>query len=174
MREQLINAFNWSHQQTHAIVKDIPCERWAEMPYEGAKHAAWTVTHFCLADGFAAALASADPAERAGTADVPPRGGVPIAWADVASGQTSPQADRSIYPTKEAILDEFDRINKVVVDRYRALDDAILAEPLPIEAARDRWPTIGDALTFLLAQHDTYHLGQLQQWRRAIGFGPHA
>lgn len=168
MHELMIHAFDWSHAQAHKLVRDVPCERWAEMPYEGAKHAAWTVPHLCFGSAFAVGLLSP------GEDDVTSVTGVPASWRDVVGLDSTPAPDRALYPTKDEALRVFDTVHNAAVERLEQADDALLAAEFPIEDLRATWPTVRHAINFLFTQHDTYHVGQLQQWRRAIGMGPAA
>ena len=41
----------------------------------------------------------------------------------------------------------------------------------PLEAVRGFLPTLGDCFVFVMAAHETMHLGQLSAWRRVQGMG---
>ena len=79
--------------------------------------------------------------------------------------------DGSIYPPKDELL-------AALVDRYGAAGAAAAATPAevferenPNERMRERFPTIGSAVVFLLGAHAMLHLGQISAFRRIIGLG---
>lgn len=146
-------------EQAQKLVAGIDDARWAELPYDGAKHAAWTLTHLNIASGMTDAILRGDEGLSI----------VPAAWAELALPGSTCGADRSAYPAGGELLSTLERAHVRVEEAYRAIGDDVLAAAFPIEDYRSFWPTVADAAAYMLCHHEGYHLGQLSQWRRAIG-----
>ena len=79
--------------------------------------------------------------------------------------------DRSIYPSKDEIIDVWKTGYSAAIELVEATEDAAFAAENPIERLRERFPTKGSAHAFYLGGHIMMHLGQLSAWRRAMGMG---
>lgn len=160
MRSQVIKVYAMTLDDARKQVADVPCERFAELPFEGAKHPGWVLGHLALASGMGLAHLRGEE----GVA------GVPEAWS--ASCMGVPSGERALFGTKDQLLGELERVHKELAQAYQAASDERLATEFPIPDWRSFFPTIGDAEFYLMAHHEGYHLGQLSQWRRAAGFTP--
>jgi len=161
MRQQLLNTYAMTLDQARKLVADVPCERFAELPHDGAKHPAWVLGHLNVGSFFAGQLL--------GMSD---KLGEPGPWfANCAPGSVLTN-DRAAYEKKDALLASLDRIHAVVVEGLNKATDAKLEAPLPQEEFRSFWPKVADGVFYLVGYHEGYHLGQLSSWRRAAGFAP--
>jgi len=79
--------------------------------------------------------------------------------------------DGSKYPPMDEILGKFRDRHRVLLDALAEIDPAEFDKPNPNEQSRDRFPTVGHIVTFLLTSHIMMHLGQLSAWRRCMGLG---
>ncbi|MAY74344.1 MAG: hypothetical protein CMJ31_06385 [Phycisphaerae bacterium] len=161
-RQQVLGTFAMTMDQAKKLVADVPDDRFAELPFEGAKHPGWVLGHLCCGAGMGAAFLAGEE----GVA------GCPDAWVTACMPGTQLAADRSAYGAKADLLTHFERVHGLLADRYGAASDDLLATEFPNPEYRSFFPTLGDACFYLMAYHEGYHLGQLSAWRRAAGFGP--
>jgi len=156
----VITQFDRALDQAERLCADVPCEDCAALPHPHAKHPAWVLSHLAATNAFAAQMLGVDA-------------GVPAAWGgdDVAGNRSVPNADRSRYATKQEMLDVLRSSAATLKDAYIAMDDDQLAAELPNEQFRSAFPTVGEAMHFIMAVHPQYHLGQLATWRQTAGFG---
>ena len=166
MRQQILNTYASTLDQAKKLVADVPDARWAELPFEGAKSPAWVLTHLCLASGMGAGYLSEQPEEVGGMS------GLPDSWVQAAMPGGEISGERSAYGDGATIIRELERVHALLVERFSASSDAALAQAFPNPDFREFFPTLGDAVFYLMAYHEGYHLGQLSAWRRVLGFGP--
>ncbi len=75
--------------------------------------------------------------------------------------------DGTLYPTREHLVQFFDRSYNVAMEMLRQTSDAQLAVPNPVESPIQHvLPTLGSLLAFYMTGHVMLHLGQLSTWRR--------
>lgn len=74
-----------------------------------------------------------------------------------------------IYPSMDTIVNAWKSGYQHVLRVLPEIPDDVLAKPNPNEQVRDRFPTIGSALAFLISGHQNVHLGQVSAWRRFMG-----
>lgn len=84
--------------------------------------------------------------------------------------QSKPQSDRSIYPTKQELVDEFVRGHQQVIELLQSADDSVFENPIRLERWKNAMPHAGIALPYLMLNHENNHLGQISAWRRIQGF----
>ncbi len=163
MRDHVLKTYAMTLDQARKLVADVPCERFAELPYVGAKHPGWVLGHLAVASGMGAAYMEHSDQAEPGISDVPE------AWGESCMGE--PSADRAKFGTKDQLLAELERVHALNVERFTRASDAQLAREFPNPDWRSFFPTLGDAVFYLLSYHEGYHLGQISQWRRAAGLG---
>ena len=163
MRTSIIRLYASNMEQAQKMLSDVPNERMAELPFEGAKHPAWTLGHLALGAGMVTDFIGGNPGGF---------GGVPEAWTETCMPGTECQPDRSLYPAKADLLLAYTSVHERLAAAFESASEEILATEFPIEDWRAFFPTIGDAAVYVMTHHEGYHLGQLTQWRRAAGFGP--
>ena len=78
----------------------------------------------------------------------------------------------SIYPDMETITSACFRASDALLDALPNISEATLAQPNPNEGMRERMPTMGAMINFLVGPHAMMHLGQVSAWRRMEGLGP--
>ena len=163
MRDPLIQTFAYTLGELKKMIADVPCERCAEMPFDGAKHPGWVLAHLTMAAGMGASILQNPEQAEVGIA------GVPEAYRT--AGDADPVSTRDSYATKEELLAEFERVHALFSEELAKASDETMGKPFPNPDWRGFFPTIGHAAFYLMAHHEGYHLGQLSQWRRAAGFG---
>ncbi|MCB1281804.1 MAG: DinB family protein [Salinibacterium sp.] len=164
MKEQILKTYSMTLDQGRKLVADVPDERFAELPYPGAKHPGWVLGHLCLGSGMGAAYLRHPDQADPGVSDVPAN------WAESCMGE--PSDDRAKFGSKDELLAQFERVHSIFSEEFGKASDALLAAAFPNPDWRSFFPTLGDAVFYLLCYHEGYHLGQLSQWRRAAGFAP--
>lgn len=153
MLDVFANHLTWLEE----AVADIPNERFAEQPQGVRNHPAWTLSHLHSSLGFLLKLL--DETEGASTDEE-----------DKQYGNGSiPVIDRSQYISKVDLLQTLRYRHELVDAAVRSKHGEYFTRQTP-ESLRVFAPTIGRIAVFLLASHESYHLGQLMQWRRAAGF----
>jgi hypothetical protein len=137
-------------------VEDVPESRMTEQPGTIVNHPAWTLSHLNAYAGMLLSILD-DPS---------------VPTADTEMEQfgygTTPVSARAAYATKRELLDLFRernaRLAAVVAERH----SDYFPRPAPAKF-QPYSPTIGDIAITLLVAHPPHHLGQLKQWRRAVG-----
>ena len=162
MRSSILSLYASTLDQARRIVGDVPCERFAEIPFEGAKHPAWVIAHLCLASGMVLDYLRGKDGGF---------GGVPEAWAEVCMPGSECDPDRAKYAGKDELMRTLDTVHAALAETYENVGDDVLATEFPVEEWRSFFPTLGHAAIYVMAHHESYHLGQLTQWRRAAGLG---
>jgi hypothetical protein len=74
-----------------------------------------------------------------------------------------------IYPSMDTIVNAWKTGYEHVLRVLPEIPDDVLMKINPNEQARERFPTIGSAIAFLVSGHQNVHLGQVSAWRRFMG-----
>jgi hypothetical protein len=164
VRDHLLKMYEMTLGDAKKQVADVPCERFAEVPFPGAKHPGWVLGHLALGGAMGAAHLRhpSDPS--------PACEGVPEAWMKTCMGE--PTTDRGSYGTKDDVLGAYESAHEQLSSALRDAGDDVLNAEFPNPEWRSFFPTLGVMAFYMMAHHEGYHLGQLTQWRRAAGFGP--
>ncbi len=163
MRQHVLNTYAMTLETAKHLVNDVECVRCAEMPYESAKHPAWTLGHLAIASGMAASFL--DP-----SLDLGSMGGVPDEWAKVSAPGVEITGERDAYAKKDELIAQLERTHTLTAKAFENASDDLLASAFPNPDYRAFWPTIGDGAFYMMAYHEGWHLGQLSQWRMAAGY----
>ena len=159
MVQQLTYLYGFNLRVARAMVDDLTPEQMVEQPHGVVNHPAWSLGHLVMtADGLARLL-GLDPE-------------APEGWATVFATGGIPANDPSLFPAKRELLDALASQHERVGAAVERADPAWFATPNPDEKRRKRFPTVGDAVVFLMTSHEMLHLGQIAAWRRAMGLGP--
>lgn len=158
MQQEVIGTYQMNRGMMKQLASTIPAERFAEMP-SGINPPAWIVGHCCYAsDGMLKMLGREKKC--------------PESYTKLFGMGSTPVSELSAYPSAEALLSLYESIGDEVVDAAGKVTAEQLAGENPVEFARDRLPTIGGMVTFMMTMHEAMHVGQLSAWRRASGFAP--
>lgn len=156
----IIRQYDSNLLYAYALVKDVTEEQMTVVPAKGlVNHPAWTLGH--LVSG------SAGLAEDFGSPFEMPEG-----WADLfllkgPGDPRYPNPDKSLYPSKQELLDELTRQHNKVKNLLNNISEAALNENIKWRFS-DQMPTLLDLVTFMCTTHEAMHLGQLAAWRRAM------
>ncbi|HYE60950.1 MAG TPA: DinB family protein [Phycisphaerales bacterium] len=137
------------------LVADVPEAEMVSQPVPGVvmNHPAWTLGHLLPYCSTVASMvrgeAFPDPAN-----------------SPFAKG-SSPSADAGVYPKKAELVAAFIRAHDDAAAALERADVSVMSRPIPLERWKARFPTVGDAVVYLMTSHEATHLGQLSAWRRA-------
>lgn len=77
----------------------------------------------------------------------------------------------SVYPSMDAIMERFRARHAALLEVLPSVSDEVMMGPNPNERLRDRLPTVGSVMAFIVSAHPMNHLGQVSAWRRMKGLG---
>jgi len=80
-----------------------------------------------------------------------------------------PQADASLYPGKEELLNEFVKGHEEAEKALRSAPASMLEKDISLGRWKDSMKINLTILTYLMSLHENLHLGQLSAWRRVQG-----
>ena len=152
-----VNLFLMKYCRT--LVGDIADERMAEQPVAGVNHPAWILGHL--------ALSADNTLEMLGGQKVLPAG-----WATLFGAGSKPSASRADYPSKDDLVRSVEQTYQHLRQQAATADSDQLSQPPTNPLAKKAFPTLKEAIAFLLSGHVGVHLGQLSSWRRMIGLPP--
>lgn len=78
-------------------------------------------------------------------------------------------AEGTVYPDMKTITSRYFDRTDAILGALAGASDAQLSAVNPIEGMRDRLPTVGTMINFMLGAHSMMHLGQVSTWRRVMG-----
>lgn len=79
--------------------------------------------------------------------------------------------DGTLYPQMPEVVDQFERGFEAALNAVERADGAVFELAQPNESLRERFPTVGASITFMLTTHVALHIGQVSAWRRMEGLG---
>jgi hypothetical protein len=138
------------------MVEDVPDERMCQQPPGLPNHAAWQIGHITLARSFVARELGASLQ-------------IPETLPPLFGRGSTPTSNRNAYPSKKDLLDRFNIAQAALMENALKVDPARLAGEHGIERLRPVFPTLGHLIVGVALFHDGFHLGQLGNWRRAMG-----
>lgn len=158
--ELALQLYKDTHKQVREACWDIPDERMAEQFPGIPNHPAWTLSHLWLSSAFVLKLLGVDttPADDAESRDAMARfgpGSIPV-------------PDASAYEKRDPLLSRLESLHMQVDNAVRERHAEYFDKPSP-EFLRQFSPTLGRIILYLIAAHESYHLGQLVLWKKAAG-----
>lgn len=140
------------------LVSDLTEEQMAWQPNQSglpANHAAWVLSHLNVYIPIIESLIQGQAFD-----DPKPH----------KFGMTSkPERDRSLYASKQELVDTFVAGHHNVLRLLEGASDAILEQEVALARWKELMPKVGIALPYLMLNHENNHLGQLSAWRRVQG-----
>jgi len=154
--ELLLDLYSTSLKDIVGAIEPIPASAMTQQPAGLINHPAWMLSHIAHAAAFIAFLFD-EPCADVGEHDMQRYG-----------PDSLPIADPSQYATKTELIQRLTRRHQIVERLVRAKHQDYFARtpPAPFD---DFAPTIGRIVVYLLAAHESYHLGQLMDWKRVYG-----
>ena len=77
--------------------------------------------------------------------------------------------ENKIYPQMALIISEFSRTHHALFEILINVEDSAYFKINCEEASKDRFPSIGAFVIYLLTAHMNTHFGQVCAWRRCVG-----
>jgi hypothetical protein len=135
-----------------SLIGDLTDADLAAPSTPGGKTAGWLIGHLCITGDFVRRKAGARPL-------------TPKEWGPRFTIDTKPSAIASDYPPMAELRTAFENVYGDLIKLGPTLSSEILSGPSPFEQVRDRFPTMGAFLTWIMTGHLGYHLGQLSEWK---------
>ena len=154
----LIGVRRYTLELLHGLDEDD----WYRMPDGCPTHIAWQVGHITYAQLGVALVRSRGPAP--GDADV-----LPAEYETLFGKGTTPQPDRSHYPSVESLRETMQRVNHYVLEQLKAQPEEFFQQPPAVEFLGMK--TRGEVIRFC-ALHEMLHNGQIGLVRRMLGEPP--
>jgi hypothetical protein len=141
-----------------ALVEGVPADKASHQPAPGMNHPAWIIGHLALVSkrvtaGFILQL------------DAP----YPDDWQDRYGRDSTPDPDPAANDSLDDLITALRDGHALVEAHLRSTDAELLMQPTPHERFVQRFPLVGQALTYTMIGHECMHLGQLSAWRRVVG-----
>ncbi|TWT98115.1 DinB superfamily protein [Botrimarina colliarenosi] len=153
--DDLLFSYRWGADTFAKLVSDVADADFAAQPVEGINHPAWLFGHIATYHDVIGQLL------RGEAFDNP--------WDSPCGKNSFPGADRSAYPSKEAILARHEAGVAAAVEAIAASTPDAWSRPLEHPTWGKQFATVAPAVVFLATTHQGLHLGQLSGWRRAMG-----
>ncbi|MEW5915739.1 MAG: DinB family protein [Gemmatimonadota bacterium] len=141
-----------------AVLADLDDGHLAIEPQPGTKTAGWIIGHLAVTGDFGRRLCGKPPM-------------CPKEWRGKFNPGSQPSLQEGDYPRMVELCTAFREVYRDLSAAALDTQTEQLASENPYAPARDAFPTAGDFVSYLLAGHLAYHLGQLVAWRAAAGFG---
>ena len=155
MIEEILNSYRISLDRVRTLVADLNEDQMVSQPIALPNHPAWTIGHLI----YGAHMIGQEMG-------IPPW--LDETWLEFFRTGATPQADISVYPSKDELLSALDSAAARLSQKLQTMTDDDLAGPLPDERYRTVFPTLGHAILHILTAHTSIHIGQLSAWRRAM------
>lgn len=152
----------FARSYTMTLLDEVPDEYWFRQPSEGVTHIAWQVGHLAMAQ-YGLCLF-----RQRGRAEIDTEL-MSSSFRKKFSKGTTPSADADFYPTRDEILETFDRVYDQAMKEISDLTDDQLDNPIDMPYAG--YATQLGALLFC-SHHELIHAGQIGLIRRLLGKDP--
>ncbi len=156
MKNLVLEGFAFNLNYAKLLVGDVSQDQMCDQPGGLKNHPAWAIGHLTVSCDFTGSMLGLQPIN-------------PQEWGELLGMDSQPVADTSKYPDKQTLVDAFEKTHQAVAKAYEQAPDSLLAKPTPHEGFRKMFPTIGQALFFMMGSHESIHLGQLASWRQVKG-----
>ena len=159
--QTMVQGSRFSIFYAQGLAGDIPADRWAEMSIPNSNHPAFNYAHLAIYPNKMFALLGRDDL----VVD-------PFFDSELVNAGSECKDDASIYPTKDEIMPYFTERYEAVCAYVETLTADELGVDNPMEGGfKEKFPTLGSAISFMLNNHIMMHAGQISAWRRSIGLG---
>jgi hypothetical protein len=146
-------------REMEMIVSGLADEHRALQQRPGAKTAGWLIGHIAVTGDFGRRLCGRTPL-------------CPKEWRALFNPGSQPSAKADTYPSMELLCRTAQDVYRDLCDAALTADPALLAVETPYAPVRADMPTADIFVRYLMSGHLAYHLGQLTEWRAAVGLTP--
>jgi len=160
-KDTLLNGFRMNMDYTVQLVTDVDEADMTKRPGGFANHPAFTIGHLISATAMTAELLGHGY-------------DVPAEWDELfrrkgPGDPTMPTEEIGTYPSKAELIEALQEKYERVVALIEATDDEAFEKPCQWKL--DHYmPTVGQVLYFQCLLHHSWHIGQLAEWRRMMGY----
>jgi len=161
LKDILLHGFRLNIDYTLELVADVPDEEMVICPEGFTNHPKFTIGHLISATALTATVMGAEYEMPAGWDELFRRSGP--------GDPRMPESEGRRYPHKERMLEILSEKYEAVVRLVRSFPDKRLQEPHPWRFG-GYMPTVADVLYFQCLMHHSWHIGQLAEWRRMMGY----
>jgi hypothetical protein len=137
-------------------IADLTDEHLALSRAPGAKTAGWILGHLCVTGDYIRRKCGRPPM-------------TPKEWGPRFAPGSQPAADRAEYPPMSELRSAVSKIYHDLAAAAPSMSEELLAAPNPLPYTRDAFASFGDFACYIMTGHLGYHLGQLVEWRSAVG-----
>ncbi len=160
-KQTLLNGFRLNMDYTYALIADVKEADMTKQPNGFINHPAFTIGHLITATALTGKLLGQDYE-------------VPEGWDELflrrgPGDPRLPEKETSKYPGKAELISVLKAKYELVVKLIENADNAVFEEPYTWKL--DKYmPTVGQLLYFQCMLHHSWHIGQLAEWRRMMGY----
>ena len=160
-RTTLLNGFRLNMDYTLQLVADVAECDMTEQPKGFANHPAFTLGHLVTATALSIEVLTGEYE-------------VPDGWDELfrrkgPGDPTMPEQDVERYPGKAALVSTLQKKADLLARLIESADDEAFEQPCRWKLER-YMPTNGQVLYFQCMLHHSWHIGQLAEWRRLMGY----
>jgi len=161
MKRILINGFRLNLDYTVKLVEDVPDKQMTVQPKGFTNHPKFTIGHLVSA--------TALTEELLGEHYIVPQGWDELFRRKGPGDPQLPEKDTAKYPHKDELLKVLDQKANSVIRLIETTESSRFQEECEWKLHR-YMPTVGDVLYFQCHVHHSWHIGQLAEWRRLMGY----
>lgn len=154
-----LEMITWQSQMSTTLIRklvdDIPPEKFFQQPTNLPNHPGWQIAHLTFVRAtMCNILGSPAP--------------VSMETLQPFAPGSAPSTDPALCRDKAHWLAMFDQVHAHFSSLIPKLTEEQLRQPPP-ERFRSRFPQVRHVLATMASTHDGWHIGQLTDWRRAMG-----
>jgi len=157
----LLNGFKLNMDYTMQLVADVDEGDMTKQPNGFTNHPAFTIGHLVSATALTAEFFGHEY-------------DVPEEWDELfrrkgPGDPTQPPKETEKYPSKNELIEALKQKYDLVVEGIEEADEKLFEQPYSWKL--DRYmPTTGQVIYFQCLLHHSWHIGQLAEWRRMMGY----
>lgn len=155
MRSFIQTASNRIFTEGREFIADIPVEWMFKSTPPLANHAAWQVGHIAVTLNFGLKVLGQNLV-------------VEKSWGALYGNGSVPSDDPADQPSAAQLIGAMNWVQKKLVDSFLHADESVLHAENVIERLRERYPTNGGFVVFLLTSHSGMHFGQIASLRKLL------
>lgn len=157
----LLNGFKLNMDYSMQLIADVDEADMMKQPNGFTNHPAFTIGHLVSATALTAEVLGH-------------KYDVPEDWDALfrrkgPGDPRRPTEDLKQYPSKAELVKALQEKYEMVVELIQSADDGIFEEPYHWKLER-YMPTVGQVIYFQCLLHHAWHIGQLAEWRRMMGY----
>lgn len=161
MKQILINGFRLNLDYTFKLVEDVPDKQMTFQPIGFTNHPKFTIGHLVSATGLTEELLGE-------------KYNIPKGWDTLfrrkgPGDPRLPEKDPEKYPHKNELLKILNQKANNVIGLIESTKESKLKEACQWKLSH-YMPSVADVLYFQCHIHHSWHIGQLAEWRRLMGY----